>query len=534
MRAKLDKLTGNLRESDLPSGVDLPAMQQQAHRHDNKSVLDKIGEADGQLLFDGAAVGGGEGGGSGDMLASVYDTNGDGKVDAADTADSVGTTTAAQVADAVRKAHEHSNKTTLDKFAEQDGALTFNGQPVGGGTADSVAWENVTGKPSTFPPETHQHAISDVTGLQDALDSVATQTENGLMSAADKVKLDGLGGVATQTENGLMSKEDKAKLDGISRDFFGDSPFLEFNNAGSLLLKSGTALSVGDVEYSATADIELDVADLLDTGTIQAGKDYCVYITTDQTFVVSLNSTFPSGTLSDGSTAFSAENTRKIGGFHTLCADAGEIDGHPLSGFSAGDILPASVWCLNHRPFSEPAGMVYCEALDFWVDIYLQSGTGEATESVFGGTITHTRCQPDHTEDMFSVRKKLLSDEEFSAAADGSNQQTAVSGGSVPATTGGHIDTAGRRMISGIGCEDFCGFTWEWLRETGPSGGKDQKPIPGGKGNFFGNVYGLIAGGYYGEPGISGSRARNSANELIKTTAGIVARGMSYNRNREE
>lgn len=74
MRAKLDKLTGNLRESDLPSGVDLPAMQQQAHRHDNKSVLDKIGEADGQLLFDGAAVGGGEGGGSGDADLSNYYT----------------------------------------------------------------------------------------------------------------------------------------------------------------------------------------------------------------------------------------------------------------------------------------------------------------------------------------------------------------------------------------------------------------------------------------------------------------------------
>lgn len=74
MRAKLDKLTGNLRESDLPSGVDLPAMQQQAHRHDNKSVLDKIGEADGQLLFDGVAVGGGEGGGSGDADLSNYYT----------------------------------------------------------------------------------------------------------------------------------------------------------------------------------------------------------------------------------------------------------------------------------------------------------------------------------------------------------------------------------------------------------------------------------------------------------------------------
>lgn len=121
------------------------------------------------------------GSGTGDMLASVYDTNGDGKVDAADTADAIGEITAAQVADAVSKAHEHSNKTTLDKFAEQDGSLTFNGEPVGGGTADSVAWENITGKPSDFPPSDHQHAISDVTGLQDALDNAgAVKTVNGV------------------------------------------------------------------------------------------------------------------------------------------------------------------------------------------------------------------------------------------------------------------------------------------------------------------------------------------------------------------
>ena len=121
------------------------------------------------------------GSGTGDMLASVYDKDKNGKVDAADTADSVGSTTAAQVADAVSKAHEHSNKTTLDKFGEAEGALTFNGQPVGGGTAGPVAWEDVTGKPSSFPPETHQHAISDVTGLQEALDNAgAVKTVNGV------------------------------------------------------------------------------------------------------------------------------------------------------------------------------------------------------------------------------------------------------------------------------------------------------------------------------------------------------------------
>lgn len=52
--------------------------------------------------------------------------------------------------------------------------------------------------------------------------SVATQSANGLMSSADKRKLDGLSddyasgiGLATSSKDGLMSKTDKAKLDAI-------------------------------------------------------------------------------------------------------------------------------------------------------------------------------------------------------------------------------------------------------------------------------------------------------------------------------
>lgn len=52
--------------------------------------------------------------------------------------------------------------------------------------------------------------------------SVATQSVNGLMSAADKKKLDGLSGdvvgaigLATPSKDGLMSKGDKAKLNAI-------------------------------------------------------------------------------------------------------------------------------------------------------------------------------------------------------------------------------------------------------------------------------------------------------------------------------
>ena len=313
-----------------------------------------------------------------------------------------------------------------------------------------------------------------------------------------------------------------------SLNWFPAGQFLVWNGAQSLRMLSGTGISVGSGGFSTYEDIELDVADLLDTGTIQSGKDYCVYITTDQTFVVSLNSTFPSGTLADGATAFSAENTRKIGGFHTLCADAGEIDGHPLSGFSAGDILPASVWCLNHRPYCEPAGMVYCEALDFWVDIYLQSGTGETTASVFGGTITHTRCQPDHTEDMFSVRKKLLSDEEFSAAAAASNQQTAISGAAAPATTGGHTDTAGRRMISAIGCEDCSGALGQFLAGISAAGGS------GWNNETYGTAYVLVAGGNYANGQNSGPTSRICNSRRNDTAATVSARGMSPNRTSTE
>lgn len=120
-------------------------------------------------------------GSTGDMLKSVYDTNDDGIVDHAATADAVGTTTAAQVADAVGKAHTHANKTTLDKLAEADGKLTFDGSEIGGASN----WNDITGKPETFPPSAHNHAITDVTGLEDALQNAGSvKSVNGQLPDA--------------------------------------------------------------------------------------------------------------------------------------------------------------------------------------------------------------------------------------------------------------------------------------------------------------------------------------------------------------
>jgi hypothetical protein len=199
---------------------------------------------------------------------------------------------------------------------------------------------------------------------------------------------------------------------------------------------------------------------------------------------------------------------------------------HPLNSFEAGDILPASVWCLNHRPYSEPEGMVYIESLDFWCDIYLQSGSGANTKSAYQGAITRSRQYVDFVEDQFCVKKELLDDGEFASAMLGSNEQTSVSGASESAATsggaGGRKDTANRRMISVYGVEEGCGSLWQWLRSTsaggmdgaiygqtgsGPAYGTltmtasahgpyDQA---GGKGEFWGLPGALLAGGRLGQ-----------------------------------
>lgn len=118
------------------------------------------------------------GSGSGDMLKSVYDTDDDGIVDHAATADAVGATTAAQIADAVGKAHTHANKTALDKFAEADGKLTYGGEEISKDAVKSVNGQIPDGSGAVTLP-------------------AATASAAGLMAAADKVKLDALQQAAT-------------------------------------------------------------------------------------------------------------------------------------------------------------------------------------------------------------------------------------------------------------------------------------------------------------------------------------------------
>ena len=322
-----------------------------------------------------------------------------------------------------------------------------------------------------------------------------------------------------------------------------DTPFLVATGIRELTLKSHTDIkivnsNVHKVFKVGSSDMAITFNDaLLDTGSIQAGKNYYIYLCdrADGTAEIkaSLNSTYPAG--------YTADSSRQIGGLHTLCVAVGTISGHPLTGFVAGDILPQSVWCRNHRPVSEPEGMVFSQESNVWVDIYLQSGTGATTASANGGTITDTRPWFDHVDDMAAVSKRLLREHEFQTIAAGSNEETNINGSADPVTTGGHSDTASRRMISDIGCEDCCGALWQWTLT--PQARLDNGTaaiwinLPGARGSYYTygtNGYGntrLLAGGDWHSGTTCGSRARSADSYPWYTASRIAGRGCARSRN---
>lgn len=271
--------------------------------------------------------------------------------------------------------------------------------------------------------------------------------------------------------------------------------------------------TIGKLVSTVVDNIIITIATALDTGSIEAGKDYYIYACGNSgtlTFKVSLASTFPSG--------YTAGTSRKIGGFHTLCVAAGTIAGHTLTGYVAGDILPQSVWDLRFRARNGlQVGMVYDPYTLKWVEIYLSSDDGASgSQSVYNATILDTLDWMTFVDKGAKVGKRLLDDDEFQAIATGSNEETNIVGSADPVTTGGHSDTAGIRMISNIGCEDCTGVLWQWLRTQSYrfEGSYEYSwyNLPGTKGSLYKQgTYGdvkLRAGGYWNDGASCGSRSR--------------------------
>lgn len=236
--------------------------------------------------------------------------------------------------------------------------------------------------------------------------------------------------------------------------------------ADALHLASQTSL---DLDTSANWDDSTYA-----TAANRAGMDFYLYYCQPASGIVpdlilSANSTIPSS-MPSGATP-DADNTRKVAGFHCLCADVGTISGHDLSGYVTGDILPRSVWDQFHRSSAVQEGTVYSKNGQ-WVDIYLASVSGGGLVSEYDATTADgSSAEAFHwykfAEWMARLGKRLPFQPEFFSLSAGSNQGTNISGSSDPVTTGGHSDTAGRRMISHIGCEDCAGALWQWGSEGG-------------------------------------------------------------------
>ena len=339
------------------------------------------------------------------------------------------------------------------------------------------------------------------------------------------------------------------------------------SNKQTLKILANTHIRVENTIVHFDTDTSFDLSGTINVASGYNGSDWYVFLDTEGNVTCSLSKTESAG-------------KRRIGQFHTLCANAGasvtglvpteltttggnflikqyneEEDSdfyafynkpitaittgdvynvgtvaHPLSGFVANDILPESVWCLTFHPScASYDGMVYDRDCDIAVDIYLQSGKGKATKSAFGAPFTNSRQQWNHQEDMRAVGERLLKDHEFTSIASGSNEKTNIAKESEQTTVGGHVDTNGRRMISFIGCEECCGYFFQWLDEiacnpTDTLGWANYD----GQGNFGQQnmkVRCISAGGAENGSTVCGSRCRDAFGDRAEVNSDHACRG---------
>lgn len=304
------------------------------------------------------------------------------------------------------------------------------------------------------------------------------------------------------------------------------------SNKTSIVIPKNMRININGEAYISTRNVTLNTSTL---GENLAGKDVYIYALagsgTEPDFVLSLNSTVPTG--------YTAENSRKIGGFHCLCKDVGVIEGHTLSGYVAGDILPATRWDLEHRPKGNPEGFAYEELTDCWIAIYLPSWDGTKLVSVYNGVIADgSSTKKWHGEAFYEQFAKqgmrLVWRHEFQMGAKGSNEQTSIQGSSDPNTTGGHVDTAGRRMISNIGLEDCCGVLWQFSMDLGFAGGSgwtnsvyNSSVDDRSYGQTYGTLYRLRLGSFWDRGAFCGSRSAHCFDSSASVAVYYSSRGAS-------
>ena len=356
-----------------------------------------------------------------------------------------------------------------------------------------------------------------------------------LASAANEVSFADYATKFTQALNEAMQT-----LSASGQEYLQDltpNQFIKFSDRRRLTITKNTFIKL-DVESTAQtlwyinpSDLELEAESLLDEGaTFQAGKAYNIFLVpnasnTAAELKISLNSTAPAG--------YTPGDTRRIGGFHTLCVDAGNITwhaNHPLSGFIAGDILPQSVWTLYHRPYASPNNCIYIPCgIPFWRTIYDHAGTLATTSFEYGGTVTRNRTFYGNMQDMMHAGYILPTYEQAAISGYGCEPLKVIMGKSEAASTqaGGHINESSHRIISIYGAEDCCGVTWK-ISTIGAIGGSGWSADSSVGVHQYGSVNVLRVGGDWVHSGNAGPFATIGCDSALTADSSTASFGVSY------
>ena len=383
--------------------------------------------------------------------------------------------------------------------------------------------------------------VSDVE-LKEAVDKI--DELNGFILDADDDWTMGLPNITNNAgvaEESLNNYKIMRTLSNPEHYYWYDSPYVSDANNTTVIIPAGLEVNIGNYAFVTQSDSQVDIA-LAGTASARAGKDVYIYACWPSNvesgipvFVASMNSTTPSG--------YNATNSRKIGGVHCLCADVGTIAGHPLSGYVAGDVLPASLWDLRHRPVSAPEGMVYIEPLDLWADIYLNSWDGEKIVSEYGAVIADGASSRSYhwwrwAEEFNLLKKRLPHRWEFRELADGSPETVNITGSADPNTTGGHTATNSQRIISKYGCEDCTGVLWQWGSDltthgttngwAGSSYNSSIVPTESNRGGeYYATTYAARFGGNWYNGSYCGSRSVAWNHSVVDLNGSNSARGVA-------
>lgn len=134
------------------------------------------------------------------------------------------------------------------------------------GPPGTTAWDELTGKPATYPPDTHTHEITDVDGLQGALDGKVSSTTsvydinnanllNGWTSAVTTQLIRQGAIVMLVVPSGGLDGSD-ATADRFLKPPNGYRPTIPGNyaNIGYISTGAGSALLRKDVDHLASSD----------------------------------------------------------------------------------------------------------------------------------------------------------------------------------------------------------------------------------------------------------------------------------------